>query len=246
MAKTRFGRGGAGERLCVAAGAVARAIAQGVDGVSAPACGGWRDGLRNGEQASGARPSGARRHHEDPSCRLRCCRRPWVENRRHDPGALLLKALVSGPCGATSRVGMAAFGRARKSVFKGFPKLTPMIPAQGNRRRVAAINAWGGDECPGRGSTANSPGLAPGCSPRHAARGPSRGPDRGVLAGLAGRRHDGTGRAACRSPSRSAPPDQPRSVSRRAKSAAALPPLIAARFAALSRAGASAVAKGSS
>lgn len=54
---------------------------------------------------------------------------PRAENTRHDLGELLVIALVSVRCGATSCAEMAAFGRAKESVFRGFLKLKHAVPS---------------------------------------------------------------------------------------------------------------------
>ena len=52
-----------------------------------------------------------------------------AENARHDLGELLVIAFVSVLCGATSCADMAAFGRAKESVFRGFLKLKHAVPS---------------------------------------------------------------------------------------------------------------------
>lgn len=54
---------------------------------------------------------------------------PRAENTRHDLGELLVIAFVSVLCGATSCAEMAAFGRAKESVFRGFLKLKHAVPS---------------------------------------------------------------------------------------------------------------------
>lgn len=54
---------------------------------------------------------------------------PRAENTRHELGELLVIAFVSVLCGATSCAEMAAFGRAKESVFRGFLKLKHAIPS---------------------------------------------------------------------------------------------------------------------
>jgi predicted transposase YbfD/YdcC len=54
---------------------------------------------------------------------------PRAENTRHDLGELLVIAFVSVLCGATSCAEMAAFGRAKECVFRGFLKLKHAIPS---------------------------------------------------------------------------------------------------------------------
>jgi predicted transposase YbfD/YdcC len=54
---------------------------------------------------------------------------PRAENARHDLGELLVIAFVSVLCGATSCAEMAAFGRAKESVFSGFLKLKHAVPS---------------------------------------------------------------------------------------------------------------------
>jgi len=48
---------------------------------------------------------------------------PRAENVRHDLGELLVIAFVSVLCRATSCAEMAAFGRAKKSIFRDFLRL---------------------------------------------------------------------------------------------------------------------------
>lgn len=52
-----------------------------------------------------------------------------AENARHDLGELLVIAFVSVLCGATSCADMAAFGRAKESVFRDFLKLKHAVPS---------------------------------------------------------------------------------------------------------------------
>jgi len=54
---------------------------------------------------------------------------PRADNTRHDLGELLVIAFVSVLCGATSCAEMAAVGRAKESVFRGFLKLKHAIPS---------------------------------------------------------------------------------------------------------------------
>ncbi|WP_288960907.1 ISAs1 family transposase [uncultured Sulfitobacter sp.] len=54
---------------------------------------------------------------------------PRAENTRHDLGELLVIAFVSVLCGATSCADMAAFGRAKESVFRDFLKLKHAVPS---------------------------------------------------------------------------------------------------------------------
>lgn len=54
---------------------------------------------------------------------------PRADNARHDLGELLVIAFVSVLCGATSCADMAAFGRAKESVFKDFLKLKHTVPS---------------------------------------------------------------------------------------------------------------------
>lgn len=54
---------------------------------------------------------------------------PRAENTRHDLGELLVIAFVSVLCGATSCAEMAAFERAKESVFRGFLKLKHAVPS---------------------------------------------------------------------------------------------------------------------
>jgi predicted transposase YbfD/YdcC len=54
---------------------------------------------------------------------------PRAENTRHDLGELLVIAFVSVLCGATSCAEIAAFGRAKENVFRGFLKLKHAVPS---------------------------------------------------------------------------------------------------------------------
>jgi len=54
---------------------------------------------------------------------------PRANNARHDLGELLVIAFVSVLCGATSCAEMAAFGRAKENVFRGFLKLKHAVPS---------------------------------------------------------------------------------------------------------------------
>ena len=54
---------------------------------------------------------------------------PRAGNTRHDLGELLVIAFVSVLCGATSCAEMAAFGRAKEGVFRGFLKLRHAVPS---------------------------------------------------------------------------------------------------------------------
>ena len=54
---------------------------------------------------------------------------PRAENTRHDLGELLVIAFISVLCGATSCAEMAAFGRAKEGVFRGFLKLKHAVPS---------------------------------------------------------------------------------------------------------------------
>jgi len=54
---------------------------------------------------------------------------PRADNARHDMGELLVIAFVAVLCGATSCAGMAAFGRAKESVFRDFLKLKHAVPS---------------------------------------------------------------------------------------------------------------------
>ena len=54
---------------------------------------------------------------------------PRADNARHDLGELLVVGFVAVLCGATNCAEMAAFGRAKKQVFRGFLKLRPAIPS---------------------------------------------------------------------------------------------------------------------
>jgi len=54
---------------------------------------------------------------------------PRAKNVRHDLGELLAIAFVSVLCGSVSCAEMAAYGRAKESVFRGFLKLKHAIPS---------------------------------------------------------------------------------------------------------------------
>ena len=54
---------------------------------------------------------------------------PRAGNIRHDLGELLVIAFVSVLCGASSCAEMAAFGRAKERVFRGFLKLRHAVPS---------------------------------------------------------------------------------------------------------------------
>ena len=54
---------------------------------------------------------------------------PRAGNARHELRELLVIAFVSVLCGATSCVGMAAFGRANAHIFRDFLKLKHAIPS---------------------------------------------------------------------------------------------------------------------
>jgi predicted transposase YbfD/YdcC len=54
---------------------------------------------------------------------------PRAGNARHDLGELLVIAFVSVLCGSSSCAEMAAFGRAKERLFRGFLKLTHAIPS---------------------------------------------------------------------------------------------------------------------
>ncbi len=54
---------------------------------------------------------------------------PRADNARHDLCELLVVGFVAVLCGATNCAGMAAFGRAKEHVFRGFLKLRPAIPS---------------------------------------------------------------------------------------------------------------------
>ncbi len=53
---------------------------------------------------------------------------PRADNARHEFCELLVVAFVAVLCGATSCAEMAAFGRAKEHVFRGFLKLRPASP----------------------------------------------------------------------------------------------------------------------
>ena len=54
---------------------------------------------------------------------------PRASNTRHDLGELLVIAFVAVLCGSASCAEMAAFGRAKESLFRGFLKLKYAIPS---------------------------------------------------------------------------------------------------------------------
>ena len=54
---------------------------------------------------------------------------PRASNARHDLGELLVVAFVSVLCGSSSCAEMAAFGRAKESLFRDFLKLRHAIPS---------------------------------------------------------------------------------------------------------------------
>ncbi|WP_347268161.1 ISAs1 family transposase [Paracoccus sp. (in: a-proteobacteria)] len=54
---------------------------------------------------------------------------PRADNARHDLGELLVIAFVAVLCGATTCAGMATFGRAKESLFRGFLNLKHAIPS---------------------------------------------------------------------------------------------------------------------
>jgi hypothetical protein len=54
---------------------------------------------------------------------------PRAGNTRHDLGELLFIAFVSVLCGAASCAEMAAFGRAKESIFRDFLKLRHAVPS---------------------------------------------------------------------------------------------------------------------
>ena len=54
---------------------------------------------------------------------------PRADNARHNLGELLVVAFVSVLCGATSCAEMAAFGRAKESIFRHFLKLKHAVPS---------------------------------------------------------------------------------------------------------------------
>ncbi|PQO21763.1 ISAs1 family transposase, partial [Rhodobacteraceae bacterium WD3A24] len=54
---------------------------------------------------------------------------PRAGNARHNLDELFVIAFVSVLCGATSCAEMAAFGRAKESVFRDFLKLSHAIPS---------------------------------------------------------------------------------------------------------------------
>lgn len=54
---------------------------------------------------------------------------PRADNARHDLCELLVVGFVAVLCGATNCAEMAAFGRAKEHVFRGFLKLKHAIPS---------------------------------------------------------------------------------------------------------------------
>jgi len=75
-------------------------------------------------------------HHQEPAAGMQLFHSafedvpdPRAENTRHDLGELLVIAFVSVLCGATSCTEMAAFGRAKESVFRDFLKLRHAVPS---------------------------------------------------------------------------------------------------------------------
>ena len=54
---------------------------------------------------------------------------PRADNARHDLCELLVVGFVAVLCGATNCAEMAAFGRAKEHVFRGFLKLRHAIPS---------------------------------------------------------------------------------------------------------------------
>jgi len=54
---------------------------------------------------------------------------PRADNARHDLCELLVVGFVAVLCGATNCAEMAAFGRAKEHVFRGFLKLKRAIPS---------------------------------------------------------------------------------------------------------------------
>jgi len=64
---------------------------------------------------------------------------PRASNARHDLGELLVIAFVSVLCGSTSCAGMAAFGRAKESLSRDFPKLKHAIPSHDTFSRVFRV-----------------------------------------------------------------------------------------------------------
>jgi hypothetical protein len=54
---------------------------------------------------------------------------PQADNARHDLCELLVVGFVAVLCGATNCAEMAAFGRAKEHVFRGFLKLRHAIPS---------------------------------------------------------------------------------------------------------------------
>jgi hypothetical protein len=60
------------------------------------------------------------------------CPDPRADNARHDLCKLLVVATVAVRCGATNSAEMAAFGRAKEHVFRGYVKLRHAIPSHDN------------------------------------------------------------------------------------------------------------------
>ena len=64
---------------------------------------------------------------------------PRASNVRHNLGELLVIAFISVLCGSTSCAEMAAFGRAKERLFKGFLKLKHAIPSHDTFSEVFQI-----------------------------------------------------------------------------------------------------------
>ena len=64
---------------------------------------------------------------------------PRADNARHDLCELPVLGFVAVLCGASNCAGMAAFGRAKEHVFRGFLKLRPAIPSHDTDPAVFAM-----------------------------------------------------------------------------------------------------------
>jgi hypothetical protein len=69
------------------------------------------------------------RHHADFLSAFDEVPDPRASNARHDLGELIVVAFVSVLCGSASCAEMAAFGRAKKRLFRDFLKLKHAIPS---------------------------------------------------------------------------------------------------------------------
>jgi hypothetical protein len=66
---------------------------------------------------------------------------PRASNARHDLGELLIIAFVSVLCGSASCAEMAAFGRAKESLFRDFLELKHAIPSHDTFSEVFRVIA---------------------------------------------------------------------------------------------------------